>query len=329
MAEPRKPRRRPQDAEAPQPFAPRPPRPPSPHELEDLQLAPGDPFVRAAYDRVAKTTAQLGGSLGGAVADASGNDALMLRKLSKRSRVLTFQVMGIVWKAGFAKELHQTPAGAGLKLQALPAQELREAGHVLRPVEPELEAVLRELIPAALLEAADKMYGLMRVLTGLSLYLVPRDDGAVAGIVATFGDSPTSRRHALYLQTHLRRADPAVLDQILATFRQALPKTELSKQGPDRKDFWQELERSLYQVKATYRTSALHENSEKVKSQLTTSLKLTGDGVEKALGAVGKAGDRLEWLAYLPIRGLMALMQGFTNAVVGLIQLLDRMLGKR
>lgn len=326
MADKRKPGRRSPDGDSPRAFVPPVPKAARPNDLEDLTLAPGDPFVKAAYDRVNKTTRQLNGSLGDAVADASGSDALMIRKLSKRSRVMTFQVMGIVWKAGFAKELAQAPPGAPLGLRELPEVEVKEAGVILRPVDVGLEAVLRELIPPALLTEAERMYGLTRVLSALALYFVPRDDGALAGIVATYTDGPTSRRHVLYLQTHVRKADPAVLEQMRATFEAAVPRTEAAKLGPDQQDFWSELERSLYAVKATYKTSALAESSTRVAASVTTGLRRTGDGVEQAMAAVGKAGDGLEWVLRLPVRGMVWLMQGASHLLVGAIQLFDRML---
>lgn len=327
---PRQPRRPKPDADSPRPaLPPAPPLPANPHDLEDLQLAPGDPFVKAAYNRVGKSTAQLSGSLGAAVRDVDGTDALMIQKMARRSRVLSFQVQGIVWKAGFCKELNQSPPGSALRMNQLPPGDVQHQGVVLRRVDATLEMVFRELIPGPLMEAADRMYGLTRVVNEVCMYFVPRDEGALAGIVAHYGDSPTSRSHYMYLQTSIRRADPAVLDQMLATFQQALPRAQEDAKETSQADFWHELERSLYQVKATYRASALHENSEKVKTQLTSGLAKTGAGVDKAFGAVDKAGERLEWLVNLPVRGLIRLMQGMTNGMVALIRMSDRFMGRK
>lgn len=325
--DPRNPRHRARPDDPPRPVTPpRPPVPRNPDDLEDLKLAPGDPFIQAAYQRVGKTTAQLGGGLGAALRDADGTDALMIHKLAKRSRVMSFQVQGIVWKAGFCKELQQAPLGAALRISELPIHDIQENGAIVRPVPASLELIFRELLPSALLDASDKMYGLTRVLMGVCLYFIPRDAGAVAGIVAQYGDSPTSRSHTMYLQTALRRADARVLDQILLTFEAALPRAQEATVAHARTDFWQELERNLYQVRATYRTSALHEGSEKVKSQLATGLKKTGNGVEKAFSAVDQVGERMEWALNLPVHGLISMMQGLSNALVWTIQALDRLM---
>ncbi|HEY9856150.1 MAG TPA: hypothetical protein V6D05_10455 [Stenomitos sp.] len=328
--QPRNPRRRQPDAESPRPVTPPlPPVPANPNDLEDLQLAPGDPYIQAAYNRVGKSTAQLSGSLGAAVREVDGTDALMIQKMARRSRVMSFQVQGIVWKAGFCKELNQSPPGSALRMNQLPPTEVQHQGVILRPVDGTLEMVFRELIPGVLMDAADRMYGLTRVISEVFLYFVPRDDGAITGIIAHYGDGPTSRSHYMYLQTSIRRADPAVLEQIHQTFQLALPKAQEEAKEHGQTDFWHELERSLYQVRATYRTSALHEGSEKVKSQLTTGLQKTGAGVDKAIGAVDKAGERLEWLVNMPVRGLIRLMQGMTNGLVSLIRLSDRLLRRK
>lgn len=333
MAEqPKKPRLRPhKEPDTPHVVTPsgRPVTPPTPEEMEDMRLAPGDPVIKAAYNRIGKKGGMLTGALGSAIQDADGSDALMIQKLAKRSRVMTFNVQGIVWKAGFSKELIQTPIGAGLSLSQLPDHEYEEAGAILRPVDPALEAVLRELIPSVLMDASNKMYGLTRVLLQLSLFFVPRDGGAITGIIAHYGDGPTSRSHFLYLQTTVKRADPAVLNQILETFVTALPMTQTTAASVTPKDFWQELERSLYQVKATYRTSALHESQANLKAQLTTSLKKTGDGVDKAIAVLDKTGAKVEWALALPVRGMIWVIQGLSNALIGMIQGIDRLSKRR
>lgn len=328
--QPRHPRRRQPDAESPRPVTPpSAPKPTNPNDLEDLQIAPGDPYIKAAYNRVGKSTAQLSGALGAAVGEVDGTDALMIQKMARRSRVMSFQVQGIVWKAGFCKELNQSPPGGALRMNQLPMGDVQHQGVILRRVDPTLEMVFRELLPAALMEASDRMYGLTRVVTEVFMYFVPRDDGAITGIIAHYGDSPTSRSHYMYLQTSIRRADPAVLEQMLQTFQQALPKAQEEAKEQSQTDFWHELERSLFQVRATYRASALHENSEKVKTQLTTGLAKTGAGVDKAIGAVDQASARLEWLVNLPVRGLIKAMHGLSNGLVALIRLSDRFMGKK
>ena len=333
MAErPRKQRHRPSaESETPRIVVPsvKPPKPPNPNDLEDMRLAPGDPVIKAAYDRVGKKTGVLTGTLGAAIQDVDGSDALMIHKLAKRSRVMTFQVQGIIWKAGFSKQLIQTPMGAALNLNDLPKQEFKAAGTIIKPVEPSLEAVLRELIPSVLVAAGNKMYGHTRELLHLSLFMVPREDGAITGMIAHYGDGPTSRSHYLYLQTSVRRADPIILEQVHQTFVAALPMTQKTVTPTTPRDFWQELERSLYQVKATYRTSALHEGKENLKAQLTAGFQKTGNQMDKAMLKMDKFADRAEWLLGLPVRGLIWVIQGASNLLVGMIQGFDRMAKRR
>ncbi|MNY73210.1 hypothetical protein D3C86_2119440 [compost metagenome] len=63
-----------------------------------------------------------------------------------------------------------------------------------------------------------------------------------------------------------------------------------------------------------------------MKSQLTTRLQQTGDGVEKALGAMDQAGAKLEWLLNLPLKGVLLLLQGLSGILVGGIRFLDRLM---
>lgn len=318
------------DSEPAKPVVPPPrPVPRRPDDIEDMQLAPGDPFVRKAYNRVGKTTAQLGGALGDALREADGTDALNIQKLSKRSRAMSFQVQGVVWKAGFTKELGQSPLGSATPLTDLPLAEVQENGAIIRPVESGIEVVLRDLIPPALLTEADRMYGLTRTLIGVAVYFVPQQGGALAGLIAQYGDNPTSRRHFLFLQTSIRRPDPGVLDQMLSTFTAAVPTAQEGAIKRSQGDFWHELERAMYEVRATYRTSALHEGQEKIKAQLTTGLKATGEQVEKAMSIMDRTGEAVEWAVNLPVRGLVFLMGGISNALVWLIRSVDRLMRRR
>lgn len=323
---PRNPRfpARPEDGDLPPRVTPAPPRtgPINPDDLYDLQLGPGDPYVRAAFNRIGRPAP--GGTA--ALRDSDGTDSLMIAKTAKRSRAMNFTVQGIVWKAGFAKELEQTPLGQASRWKVLPPQAVAEpAGAILRHVDPGIEQVFRELIPPALLDAGDRMYGIVRKLVQITIFYFPRDEGATAGVMAHYGDGPAARSHYLYLQTNIKKADPAVLDQILQTFQLAVPKAEA--QGPKAKpvDFWQELDRSLYQIRATYQTSALHQNSTKAKAQATRGLKVAGDRLENALSVFDRLEQGIIWLAALPVRGLIGLTRGVTRFMVNVIQASDRM----
>lgn len=322
---PRNPRnpKRPEDGDLPPRVTPPAPRtgPINPDDLYDMQLGPGDPYVRAAFERIGKQ--RPGGSA--ALRDMDGNDSLMLAKTARRSRAMNFTVQGIVWKAGFAKELEQTPLGQATRWKVLPPQAVSEpGGAILRMADPSIEKVFRELIPVELLDAGDRMYGIVRKLSQLTLFYFPRDEGATAGVMAHYGDGPAARSHYLYLQTNIKKADPAVLDQILMTFQLAVPKAEEQGQKPRPVDFWQEFERSLYQIRATYQTSALHQNSAKAKAQATQTLKVAGDRLEKALSVFDRLEAGIIWLASLPVRLLIGLVRGATRLMVGVIQASDR-----
>ncbi len=324
---PRKSRRKkPQAAqESPTPVTPEPvPMPRTVEELLDHTMAPGDPYVQAAFDRASKTTAPLGGASVG----TEGPDSLLVQRRTRRSRVMSFEVHGIVWKAGFTKDLSQTPLGSALGLHELPKGDWSSGGHVIRTIDPALEAVLHELPPAALLDASEVMYGRSRVLQQLALYYMPREGTALAGAIAIYGDGPTSRRHCLFLQTAIKRADPRVLDQMLATFQAALPIQQAEPSAGPPPDFWRELERSWFEVKATYRTSALGQGSEKVKQQVTQGLGQTTRQIDRAIVAMDRAGTRLV-RANLGTRILIGLTQGITGSLNGFIRLTDSLLGRR
>jgi len=324
---PRKSRRKkPQAAqETPAPVTPEAkPLPRTVEELLDHTVAPGDPFVQAAFDRASKTSAPLGGASVG----TDGPDSLLVQRRTRRSRVMSFEVHGIVWKAGFTKELSQTPLGATLGLTELPGGDGATGGAIIRMIDSGLEAVLHELPPAALLEACELMYGRTRVLQQLALYYLPREGAALTGAIAVYGDGPTSRRHCLFLQTAIKRPDPRVLDQMLATFQAALPLQQAAPlQGPP-PDFWKELERSWFEVRATYRTSALGQGSEKVKQQVTQQFDQTTRQIDRAIVAMDRAGDRLV-RANLGSRFLIGLTHGITGSLNGFIRLTDSLLGRR
>lgn len=297
--------------------------PSDPDGLYDMKVAPGDPFVRAAYDRTTRATKGLGGNV---PQPSEGTDSLAIHQQAKRSRSLTFTVQGTMWRAGFAKEYGQTPVGqaSGDPVPA-PRTKVAPGEVIVKPADPAYEKVFRELIPAALLDAADRMYGMVHVLQEVHLYYFPRDEGATTGIMAVYADGPASRRHLLYLQTNIKHASPAILDQMEKTFAAAVPKAREAGAGVSQQDFWKEFEKSVYQVKATFRNSELRKQGARTGQQITSGLKKAGDRVDRAISHTRTLEQAIPEVASLPMRGILAIAQGVSGALVRLIQSTDRM----
>ncbi|MGE5708485.1 MAG: hypothetical protein ACM3YO_09140 [Bacteroidota bacterium] len=290
----------------------------SPEELLDMKVAPGDPYIKAAFERINRPAAPT------KMLESGGPDALSIQKAAKRSRSLTFTVQGIMWRAGFAKDLSQTPLGQYTKLAILPKKELHDPNLcIIRPVSAEFEPVFRALIPQALLEACEKMYGLVRILDSTALIYFPRDDGATAGILASYSDGPASRSHILYLQTNIKNASPTVLDQIYKTFEAALPKAKELQQRPQEADVWKEMEKAVLQVKATFRNSSISQNGRKVRSQVRSGLHSAGKAADTAIAQVDRVGKFFEWFFSLPLRGMLWCVKRFSNFLVWLINSMD------
>ncbi|HEY9765489.1 MAG TPA: hypothetical protein V6C82_03960 [Chroococcales cyanobacterium] len=299
----------------------------SPDDMVDMKVAPGDPYVKAAFDRLSRPTASAKATK--MLADAGSADALVIEKAAKKSRSLTFTVQGIMWRAGFAKDMFQTPLGQYTKLMKLPKQGLNDpATVVIRPVGAEFEPVFRELIPKNLIEACEKMYGMVRILDQTALIYFPRDDGAAAGIMATYLDGPASRGHILYLQTNIKNASPTVLDQIQKTFDAALPKAREIASRPSEVDFWKEMEKSIFQVKATFRGSAINQGSKKVKNSVAHGFNAAGSAVDGGIAQVEKVGKMLDILFSLPGRGILWVIQGISKGLIAVITGLDRIFPK-
>lgn len=290
-----------------------------PGDIADLKIAPGDPFIRAAYDRTNRATSNLKGT-----AQGESTDSLAIHRQAKKASSLTFTVQGTLWKAGFAKDFIQTPPGQVAQENTLTPRAGQDPSQiVIREADPAYELVFRELVPKALLAAADRMYGLVSVLQGVYLYYFPRDEGATTGILAAYGDGNASRRHLLYLQTNIRHASPLILDQMEKTFASAIPKAKSNQKGVDM-DFWKEFERSVYQVKATFHGSKIRQEGLKVKTQLTSSLKEAGNRVDEVVRRTSVFEEYLPIIASAPIRMLLGAVQGLANLLVKLIGLADR-----
>lgn len=295
----------------------------SPEEMADMKVAPGDPYIKAAFDRLNRPAPTK------LLRDSGGTDSLVIEKAAKRSRSLTFSVQGIMWRAGFAKDLSQTPLGQYTRLVKLPTTPLQDPnGAIIRPIGMEFEPVFRELVPPQLISACEKMYGIVRMLEKTSLFYFPRDEGATAGIMAYYGDGAASRSHILYLQTNIKNASPTVLDQIQKTFEAALPKAKEIAQRSSQVDFWKEMERSLYQVRATFHASGISKGSHRMKSGLKAGMKSVNSGIDQAFNVAEEAGKLLDIVLSFPSRGLLALIKGFSRFLIWIITGLDRLLPK-
>jgi hypothetical protein len=229
--------------------------PPTAVNFEDVNalIPAADPVVQAAYKRTGMLPVRPIMNRGD-----SGSDALVIQKGAKQTRVLNFTVEGIHWRAGFSPEVAHTPLGQFVQDQLPPEHEvLTGTGFVLRPIEAELEAVLRDIVPAPLLKLEDEMFSNKRQLGVAYLYFIPHSSGATAGIVAWYVLTGNTRAHLLYLQTEIKRADVRILDEMLKTFRASLVARHSSDPAPRAFDFWGELAEAGERVEESYRNSAL------------------------------------------------------------------------
>lgn len=300
-------------------------RPIDPDEVYDMQLGPGDSVVQAAYNRTSRHTTFLG-PVGGAGA-GEGTDALMLRKVAKRSRSLTFTVQGILWRAGFAPDLDQTPLGQGSPFRRiLDTETVAPSGAILRPVDFSYEMVFRELIPRPLLDQCDQMYGMVRRIERIAFYYFPAGEGATAGVIAQYAEQPASRTHVLYLQTNIKNASPTVLDQIQKTFEAAVPRAVEAAKEATPGDFWQELDRSMYQVTATFKNSVLGGSTRAATTSIQRSAKQAGATAARAVTIVDVINKGFDAMANVPARVGVSIVRGFTRLMVRAIEGVDRLL---
>ncbi len=302
-------------------------RPIDPDEVYDMTLGPGDSVVQAAYARTGRGTTFLGPTAGRPGVADDGTDALMLRKVAKRSRSLTFIVQGIMWRAGFSPDIAQTPLGQATPFRKiLDTETVAPTGGILRPVAHTYELVFRELIPRPLLDQCDQMFGLVRKLERIAFFYFPAGEGATAGVVAQYLEQPASRAHVLYLQTNIKNASPTVLEQIQRTFEAAVPRAIQAAKEATPGDFWQELDRSLYQVTATLKNSVLGGGTRAATTQLQKSAKQAGHQVERAAGVIDAVNKGFDAAAAVPARVGVGVVRGFTRAIVGAIEGLDKLL---
>lgn len=302
-----------------------PTRPIDPDDVYDMVLGPGDSTVQAAYFRTTRNTTAAGQGIRAVPQEEIGADALLLRKIAKRSRSLTFTVQGIMWRAGFAPDIAQTPLGQASPFRRiLDAATVNPSGAILRPVEAPYELVFRELIPQVLLTQCDQTYGLIRKLDRVALYYFPAGQGATAGVLAQYAEQATSRPHVLYLQTNIKNASPTVLEQIQKTFLAAIPRAIEAQKEVGTGDFWQEVDRSLYQVTATFKNSVLGGGTRAATTSLQRSAQQAGARVEKAASVFEVTWRAFDVVLAMPSRIGVAMLRGFTRMTVSVIEALDR-----
>lgn len=298
-------------------------RPLSLDDLSDLVPA-SDPVVREAYGRSGALPMRPNMNRG------EGNtDALVIRRGARETRVMNFEVEGVHWRAGFAPSLDKTPLYQYLPSPIPPDHEVRTGnGFVLRPVESELEAVLRDLVPPALLMTGDHMFGPLRELGGVYLYYVPQGKGAAVGMIAWYLPSPTTKAHLLYLQTEVRKGSDKLIDDMHRTFQASL--AARTEHGGSRRpmDFWSELQLATAQVGATLRTSKLSQGGAEVKGKISQvrdrAETRTFDAVNTGLAAAGVALESL--FVKLPQQVLVRVIHLGSQALIAGIRTVDRLL---
>lgn len=301
-----------------------------PDEIYDMTIGPGDSAVKAAYARTGRGTQFLGSAALAArpqAQQAEPSDALVIARRARRARSLTFTVQGIMWRAGFAPNIQQTPLGQSTPFARLEDKEVKApSGAILRPVDASFELVFRELIPKPLTDQSDHMFGPVRKLERISLYYFPTGEGATAGLMAQYCEQATSRPHVLYLQTNIKQASPTVLDQIHKTFSSAVPRAVEAARRPKTGSFWEELDKAAYQVSATFKNSHLGGNTKAATSKLQkTARKASGGGVNRAFSVVDAVGKFFDDLAKIPGQMGISIVRGISGVLVNVIQALDKM----
>lgn len=222
-------------------------------EAYDRLVPAADAIVAAAYGRTRE-----GWSRTPKRRSHSG-DVLELAPGDQRARALDFRVEGIAWRAGASPNLGQCPPGLVLGLVAPPnAPVLGAMGAELRPVEAELVAVLRDLVPPNLLAACESSFGRAKGTVHAALYYLPQDKRAIAGMLAWYEGGPAGPKpHVIYLQTEVQRADARILDEMHATFRASLIARAQYAEAPRPFDFWEEVEEATAEVGASWRATWL------------------------------------------------------------------------
>lgn len=303
------------------------PGPTRPLSADDDGLVPAaDPIVHAAYKRTGALPVRPVMNRGDV-----NNDALVIQRVAKEVRVLAFEIDGVHWRAGFAPEVGQTPLSQYVVSASPPESEIQAGnGFVLRPVEAELELVLRELIPTKLRSVEETMFGRGRDLGGLYLYFAPQPGGATVGMVAWYLPTATARTHLLYLQTEVKKADARLLEEMHKTFRASHAARERHGDDAAVLDFWQELQLATTQVEATIRNSAFGRNSAEMRGMVRAAREQAEDGLDRGLRRVFRMiGEATRFaVVALPQVVLAQVVRGGSRLIIGAIRALDRLLSR-
>lgn len=310
----------------PEPVRPGKTRPLTPDEFNELVPA-ADPIVMAAYGRTGALPVRPIMNRGDQAADA-----LVIQRGAKQTRVLAFEVEGVHWRAGFAPEVGATPLSQYIPDGQPPRQVLQMGnGFLLRPVEPELELVLRDLVPAKLLQVGEEMYGRQRQLSGMYLYFIPQPKGASIGILAWYQATTLGKPHLLYLQTDIKKGDPRVVDDMHRTFKASLVARRQQGEIARPFDFWQELQLASSQVESTLKNSTLARNSADVKGRVSAAGKQAENQLYQGINAAAMSiGGLLTWLfVKVPQMAIAGLVRGVSVLIVAVIRFADGMLAPR
>jgi hypothetical protein len=297
-----------------------------PFDPEDFNalIPAADPVVQAAYGRTGTLPVRPIMNRDG------GTDALVIQKVAKQTRVLNFRVEGIHWRAGFAPEVGQTPLGQFHQDPHPPQREVQTGtGFVLRPVEPELELVLRDIVPPNLLKLEEDMFARQRQLAGAYLYFIPHATGAVAGMVAWYVQGQDTRAHLLYIQTEIKRADPRILDEMHKTFRASLVARAQVGNAPRPFDFWAEVRDATAQVESTLRNSSIGrgEVSRRVNDAREQAEDKLYRNISGGLGRLGSLGRTL--FVRVPQVALAGSVKILSRGAVVVIRAVDRMVAPK
>ncbi|MFN8673211.1 MAG: hypothetical protein U0457_14165 [Candidatus Sericytochromatia bacterium] len=189
---------------------------------------------------------------------ASGNDTLALQNADSRSgQTISFKVKGIQWKAGYSQDFSKTPLGHAMHPIPLPPpteerpDSLKKTGIVIRPVNPKLQKVLGQLMPAAFKKEMTKERGKKDRLKQLSVFYLPSPQSAFVGFIHEYIVPRTDGRDAfyLYIQTSVGKAPVAIVDEVLRTLEAGLPEGEKA----DIYDYTQQEEEDVIMPEPNYK----------------------------------------------------------------------------
>ncbi len=200
---------------------------------DDTLIAPEKALINKTYQssldlKEQKVFTNIAESIG-------GNDVLALQTAdSKAGQTISFKVKGIQWKAGYSNEFTKTPLGHTMHPIPLPPpleerpDALKKTGIVIRPVNPKLQKVLNQLLPASFKKEMVREKSKKDRLKQLSIFYLPSPQSASVGFIHEFIVPRSDGRDAfyLYIQTSVGKAPVAILDEVLRTLEAGLPEGE-------------------------------------------------------------------------------------------------------